>query len=82
MVLATKFLEASERGEMDLLKEMKHIRGSKNKGQSMPEMIDGKTSDDEIIKKFKEVYEELYNSSESVDAMMTIKMKLKELINE
>ena len=42
-ILACKFLEASERGEMDLLKEMKNIRGSKNKGQSMPENLEGKT---------------------------------------
>ena len=48
----------------------------------MPEMIEGKTSDDEIVKKFKEVYGELYNSSESDDAMTIIKSKLKELINE
>jgi cyclophilin family peptidyl-prolyl cis-trans isomerase len=58
------------------------IRGSKNKGQSMPEMIEGKTSDDEIVKKFKEFYGELYNSSESDDAMTIIKSKLTELINE
>ena len=34
--LAGKFMKASERGEIDQLKAMKSIRGSKNKGQSMP----------------------------------------------
>ena len=48
----------------------------------MPESLDGKSSEDEIIRKFKEVYEELYNSSESEDAMNVIKNKLKEVINE
>ena len=68
LTLAEQFIEASERGELDPLKEMKNIRGSKNKGQAMPETLDGKSTEDEIIKKFKEVYEDLYKSSESVEA--------------
>jgi hypothetical protein len=82
ITLASKFMEASERGEMDLLKEMKNIKGSNNKEQSMPECLEGKTTEDEIVKKFKEVYEDLYNSSESVEAMREIKLKLKEIITE
>ena len=79
-ILAEQFIEASENGEMDLLQEMKKVKGSKNTGQSMPETLEGKSSEDEIVKKFKEVYEELYNSSESVEAMKGIKNKLKEMI--
>ena len=48
----------------------------------MPETLEGKSSEDEIVKKFKEVYEDLYNSSESVEAMRELKLKLKEMINE
>ena len=79
---ATKLIEASERGDSELLKEMKNIKGSKNKEQSMHESLEGKAIEDEILKKFKDVYEELYNSSESVDAMRVIKLKLKEAIKE
>ena len=43
LALAEKFLEASERGECELLKEMKNIRGSKSKRQTMPESLDGKS---------------------------------------
>ena len=75
-------MEASERGEMDLLKEMENIKGSTNNGQSMPETLEGKSSEDEIVKKFKEVYEDLYNSSESVEAMRELKLKLNEMITE
>ena len=63
---------------MDLLKEMKNIKGSKNSVQSMPETLEGKSCEDEIVKKFKEVYEDLYNSSESVEAMKIIKIDLNE----
>ena len=79
---ATKLIEASERGDSELLKEMKNIKGSKNKEQSMPESLEGKATEDEILKTFKDVYEELYNSSESVDAMRVIKLKRKEAIKE
>ena len=66
---------------MDLLKEMKNIKGSKNSVQSMPETLEGKSCEDEIVKKFKEVYEDLYNSSESVEAMKIIKSKLEKSIS-
>ena len=61
---------------------MKRVKGSKSKGQAMPEEIDGETEPDKILEKFKEVYENLYNSAGTVDAMTAIKEKLDTLIDE
>ena len=79
-IRAEILIEASEEGEINLLKEMKKIKGCKSKGQTMPEEIDGETDPDNILAKFKEVYENLYNSAETSDAMSVIKEKLNLMI--
>ena len=56
---------------------MKDIKGRKVKAQSMPACVDGKTEPDDILDKFKEVYETLYNSAETGDTMNLIKDRLK-----
>ena len=81
-VKAEILLEASEQNDIDLLAEMKKIKGNKSKGQVMPDEVDGETEPDKILDKFKEVYENLYNSSGTVEAMMTIKEKLNRLIDD
>ena len=47
----------------------------------MPDCIDGKTEPADILDKFKEVYESLYNSAESSDIMGVIKGRLKQVIS-
>ena len=74
-------MEASEENDVDLLAEMKKIKCCKSKGQVMPEEIEGETEPDLILNKFKEVYENLYNSAGTDNAMTTIKEKLKTLID-
>jgi hypothetical protein len=74
-------LEASEQNDIDL-KEMKKIKDCKSKGQVMPEQVDGETEPDRILDKFKEVYENLYNSSETAEATNSIKEKLSTMIDE
>ena len=56
--------------------------GSKSNGQTMPEEIDGETDPDMILDKFREVYETLYNSSDTSDAMEVIKEKLETVIGQ
>ena len=80
-IMAENLLEASEQSEIDLLMEMKRIKGSKPKGQTIPDEIDGETEPDNILNKFKEVYEDLYNSADTSDAMIAIKEKLNTLID-
>ena len=81
-ILADQLLEASQEGDINLLKEMKKIRGGKSKSQTMPEEVDGKCEPEEILEKFKEVYENLYNSAETVATTRLIKEKLNSLIGQ
>ena len=81
-IKAENLLEASEQSEMDLLREMKRIKGSKGQSQTLPDEVDGETEADNILEKFKEVYEELYNSADTSPAMMTIKERLNNLISQ
>ena len=59
---------------------MKNIKGSKSKGQSLPDNVEGAEGPDEILNKFKEVYENLYNSAESINAMNGIKESIMGMI--
>ena len=62
------------------MKEMKNIKGSSKGGQSVPDSVDGVCGHEEIVDKFKEVYEELYNSAPTVDNINNIKNTLNNLI--
>ena len=77
-IRAEQLLEASEAGDIEL---MKAFKGKKGTCQTMPDSIEGKTEHHEILDKFKEVYEQLYNSAESKEAMNSIKEKLSNMIN-
>ena len=75
-----KLFESAKSGDVDLLKQMKLIKGG-NKVHSMAtDNLEGATGASEISEKFKEVYEALYNSAESIDEMNAIKEKLREVI--
>ena len=81
-VRARELSVAAETGDMNLLKEMKKTLNHKNKGQLVPESLEGKVTNDTILEKFKECYEELYNSAGTEDGMTAIKEKLQGLIDE
>ena len=59
-----KLLEAAMAGDLNLLKEMKKIRGKGTK-EDLPETVEGAETEEAVAKKFREVYEALYNSAES-----------------
>ena len=73
---AQELLEASYRGDIQLLAAMKEVKG-KFKGQIMPTCIEGETELDKIPIKFKNVYQALYNTAETKNAMNDLKAKLK-----
>jgi hypothetical protein len=77
---ARKLLEAAEEGNAALMKEMRNTIERKNQGQAVPESLDGKVTHDTILDRFRECYEELYNSAGTQHAMDIIKEKLKSLI--
>ena len=80
LIRANKLLEASESGSTDLLLEMKKIKGSKKEKADLPEKVEGATGEINIVEKFCEVYEDLYNSSGSDEALETIKHQIKDLV--
>ena len=81
-IKARNLIEAAEEGNAALMEEMKKTLNKKVDGQSVPECLDGKVTHNDILERFKECYEELYNSAGSEDAMITIKLKLGQLIKE
>ena len=79
---AQQLLEASEAGDLALVKELKKTLLDKPLGQSVPECVEGKVTHESILEVFRNCYSELYNSASTVDAMTDIKSKLQGLINE
>ena len=77
---AQKLFEASLSGDMDLLKEMKNIKGGNKLMQDLPDVVEGECGEDQIVDKFKEVYASLYNSAETNEEMKDIKSKIATLI--
>ena len=79
-IRASNLLDAASKGDANLLKEMKNIKGKKKQSQTLLNNVKGAEGPDEILDKFREVYQALYNSAESVDAMEFIKTKINNLI--
>lgn len=73
LIRAQKLLEASENGSIDLLKEMKKVKGGTKAHHDLTENLEGASGEANIADKFCTVYEELYNSSGSIDAMEALR---------
>ena len=58
-IRARKLMEASESGSVQLLKEKKQVKGSKN---DLLESIGGVSGQDMVFDNIKEVYEQLHTS--------------------
>ena len=82
LIRAQKLLEASETGSVNLLLEMKRVKGSKKQSHDLPDDVGGANGEVNIVEKFCGVYEELYNSSGSGETMEEIKQKIKGLIDD
>ena len=72
-IQAKHLLEASESGSMELLKEMKRIKGGKKTVLDLPENVAGASGEVNIVEKFRDFYEGVYNSSASSEAVYEIK---------
>ena len=77
---ARKLTAAAEEGNMALMREMRATIGSKSVGQAIPECLDGNVTHDTILERFRECYEELYNSAGTEQAMETIREGLQNKI--
>ena len=73
---ARKLFEVSETGSANLRKEMKKIKGGKKERSELPETVEGTSGEANIVEKFREVYETLYSSWDTSEAMKVIKEEL------
>ena len=79
-IKAQQLFEHARDGDINLLKEMKRIKWDKKQMAAFPDHIDSANGETEISELFKTVYEDLFNSAESVEEMQAIKDQLKTLI--
>ena len=75
-IRATKLLEASETSSVNLLKEMRKIKGGKKDRPDLPETVGDATGEDLIVDRFREVYENLYNSWETSAELAELKREI------
>ena len=81
LIRAEKLFEASMKGDLNLLSEMKSIRcGGYEVGGELPETVDGANGETEIVEKFKDVYSALYNSAASQDEMVELMESVQSMI--
>ena len=66
-------LEAAKDGDAALIKELKKSLVTKCTSQPVPDSLERKVTHDSIIDKFRECYQEQYNSAGTQEAMVNIK---------
>ena len=80
-IRAQKLLEASETGSVQLLEEMKKVKGCKKDRPDLPETVGDVTGEDLVVDKFRQVYEQLYNSWDTSGEMSELKREIFGKIN-
>ena len=80
LIRAKKLFEASLQGDLNLLKEMKVIRGGTGCQAELPDTVAGANGPEEIVDKFREVYRNLYNSASTQEEMAMLQTRVAELI--
>ena len=72
---------AAETSDVELMKELKRTLDKKSMAQTIPDSLDGKVTPDTVLERFRECYQDLFNSAGTQDAMTGIKAKLAQLID-
>ena len=72
-IRAQNLLKASELGKVNLLKEMKEVKGSKKNSCNLPDNVAGVSGEDLIVEEFRAVYSALYNSFDTSEPMAELK---------
>ena len=78
---AGELIAASETGDLELMNELKKTLNKKPVGQTVTDSRDGKVTPETVLERFRECYQELFNSAGSEDAMTGIKAKLEQMID-
>ena len=79
-IRAQNLLKANELGTINLLKEMKAVKGSKKTSCNLPDNVAGVSGEQLIVEEFRSVYSALYNSIDTTDQMSELKAQLNSLI--
>ena len=74
-IRARRLWEANQSGPMDLIKEMKTVKTAA-KATKLPNTVEGKNSEEEIVEEFRKVYQELYNIEDDFLALEELKEAL------
>ena len=80
LIRAGKLFAASFESDINLLKEMKRIKGGGFYSNELPDSVAGANGEEEVVEKFKEVYSSLYNSAETNVEMANLAKKVTSLI--
>ena len=80
-IRAQELSVAAAKGDLELLEEMKKSLDKKSGWATMQNSLEGVVGEAEIVDKFKELYETLYNSCGTENAMSVIKQKLEAMMN-
>jgi hypothetical protein len=81
-IRAQKLLEASETGSVNILEEMKKIKGNKKSTDHLPDMVANVTGENMIVEEFRKMYVELYNSCDTRVAIDSLEQKIRSLITD
>ena len=78
---AERLFEASMKGDVDLMREMKKIRnGGGGHKNDLPDNVANADGEEEIVDKFREVYSALYSSAGSESDMQSLRQKIQMMI--
>ena len=80
LIKAGKLFAASVESDLNLLKEMKSVKGGKACQSEVPDTVAGANGEEEVVEKFREVYSTLYNSADSNAEMADLLTRVTALI--
>jgi hypothetical protein len=78
---ARLLLAAAEEGSKALLTEMRRVRGRGQGEQELPDSLEGAVGHTDILNKFRQLYQELYNSAGTEQEMATLKEVMESMID-
>ena len=78
---ARTLLDAAEAGDIALMAQMKRVLGSKKTVQELPDCLEGTVGQTEVVEKFRDLYNELYNSCSTEDEVGQLLQDLKSRID-
>jgi hypothetical protein len=73
---------AAMAGDIELMKELRRIKSGKGQMDELAETVDGATGEDNVVSKFKHVFETLYNSAGTQEEMEVLQGRIRGLLGE